>query len=202
MKRHLQAFAVVAVAVGAWAPVSAQSAGQAPPAPPGPAAVGTVTPVKIQVVISRYSGDKKLSSMPYSLTANLVNEAPAGAHLRMGARVPVLMITSGASAPAGDGKPIPTVGPIQYQDVGTNIDCEVRPVADGRFLTTLTVDDSSVYPDEQGAQTPTKGNPTFRSFRASDSMVLKDGQSAQFTAATDKVTGETVRVDVTLTVVK
>jgi len=31
---------------------------------------------------------------------------------------------------------------------------------------------------------------------------LKDGQTAQFTTATDKVTGESVRVDVTLTVVK
>jgi hypothetical protein len=33
-------------------------------------------------------------------------------------------------------------------------------------------------------------------------MVLKDGQSAQFTAATDKVSGEVTRVEVTLNVVK
>jgi hypothetical protein len=49
---------------------------------------------------------------------------------------------------------------------------------------------------------PAPGNPSFRSFRASDSLVLKDGQTAQFTTAVDKVSGEIVKVDVTLTVVK
>ena len=33
-------------------------------------------------------------------------------------------------------------------------------------------------------------------------MMLKDGQTAQFTTVTDKVSGEIVKVDVTLTVVK
>jgi hypothetical protein len=33
-------------------------------------------------------------------------------------------------------------------------------------------------------------------------MVLKNGDTGQFTTATDKVTGETVKVDVTLTVLK
>ena len=33
-------------------------------------------------------------------------------------------------------------------------------------------------------------------------MLMRDGQTLQFGTATDKVTGETIRVDVTLTVVK
>jgi hypothetical protein len=44
--------------------------------------------------------------------------------------------------------------------------------------------------------------PTFRSFRSSNVVVLKDGQSTEFAAATDKISGEVVKVDVTLTVVK
>jgi hypothetical protein len=32
--------------------------------------------------------------------------------------------------------------------------------------------------------------------------MLKDGQTAQFTTATDKVSGDVIKVDVTLTVVK
>jgi hypothetical protein len=64
----------------------------------------------------------------------------------------------------------------------------------------VSIDDSSVYPDDTAGSA--KGNPSFRSFRASNSMVLKNGETGQFTSATDKVTGETVRVDVTLTVVK
>ena len=70
------------------------------------------------------------------------------------------------------------------------------------FSANLTVDDSSVYPDEQATPGSVKGNASFRSFRAVNSMILKDGQTGQFTSATDKVTGETVKVDVTLTVVK
>jgi hypothetical protein len=33
-------------------------------------------------------------------------------------------------------------------------------------------------------------------------MMLRDAQTSQFTSATDKVNGETVKIDVTLTVVK
>jgi hypothetical protein len=44
--------------------------------------------------------------------------------------------------------------------------------------------------------------PTLRSFSTSNEVVLKDGQTAQFTAAADKTTGEVMKVDVTLTVEK
>ena len=35
-----------------------------------------------------------------------------------------------------------------------------------------------------------------------NSMILKDGETAQFTAAVDKVSGEVTKLDITLTVVK
>jgi hypothetical protein len=35
-----------------------------------------------------------------------------------------------------------------------------------------------------------------------NSLVLKDGQSSQFTAAADKVNGEMIKADVTISVVK
>ena len=157
----------------------------------------TANPIRVQVVIGRYQGEKKVSSMPYVLTMN-AGDRPAT--LRMGTKIPVTMMSGGPEAKTSDGKPIAQPGPIQYQDVGTNIDCGARALDDGRFALALTVDDSSVYPDGQGGVP--KGNPSFRSFRAINSMVLKNGETGQFTAATDKVTGETVRVDVTLTVLK
>ena len=116
----------------------------------------------------------------------------------MGAKVPVVMM----AAPVVDGKTMPAAGPIQYQDVGTNIDCTVVALDEGRFRGEITVDDSSSSADERPAAAPPAASPSFRSFRASDSTVLKDGQTAQFTTATDKVSGEIVKVDVTLTVVK
>lgn len=123
------------------------------------------------------------------------------ANLRMGAKVPIAMM----APPSVDGKPVtglPAGGPIQYQDVGTNIDCMVWVMEDGRFRVEITIDDSSIYPDEKDTPGVVRGSPSFRSFRASDAMLLRDGSTAQFTTATDKVSGETVRVDVTLTVVK
>jgi hypothetical protein len=172
------------------------------PAAAPAAAPPTVTPIKLQVVISRYQGEKKVSSMPYNLSINAMPDSPVHpanhANLRMGAQIPVMMM----AAPVVDGKAMPAAGPIQYKDVGTNIDCFASMLADGRFKVDITVDDGSIYADEPSASPATKGSPSFRSFKASDSMMLKDGQTAQFTTATDKVNGETVKVDVTLTVVK
>jgi hypothetical protein len=167
---------------------------------PAPAPGPKITPIKVQVVISRNQGEKKISSMPYNLSINATQDgqaSPGRGNLRMGAQVPVLMM----AAPVVDGKAMPAAGPIQYKDIGTNIDCVASELADGRFKVEITIDDGSIYPDEQSAPA-TKGSPSFRSFRANDSMILRDGQSAQFTAATDKVNGETVKVDVTLAVVK
>jgi hypothetical protein len=161
-------------------------------AAPKPAAASQ-PPVKVLVVISRYQGEKKIGSLPYTLSTTR-----GRASLRMGAKVPVQT----AATPILDGKAMPYGGPVQYQDVGTNIDCALSVLDGGRFSVEISVDDTSIYPDGQTAPTGGPGNPTFRSFRASDSMILKDGETGQFTTATDKVSGETVKIDVTLTVVK
>ena len=194
MTKHLQLVALVfAFALASSVVVRTQEKPAPAAAKPAPAAM---MPLKIQVVVSRFQGEKKLSSLPYSLSVN----AGSRATLRMGAKVPVMMIT--AKAPV---EGVPMVGPIQYQDVGTSIDCSVStPQDDGRFKLEITIDDSSVYGDTPTTtdNKPAAGNPSFRSFRASDSMVLRDGQTAQFTTATDKVSGEIVKVDVTLNVVK
>lgn len=138
-----------------------------------------LTPLKIQVTISRYEGDKKVSSLPYILavTAN----GPQGVSMRMGAEVPV---------PSGPGV-------INYRSVGTNIDCSAASVDEGRFTVRLTVNDSSIM-----ERRSSDAAPTLRSFSTSNEVVLKDGQTAQFTAAADKTTGEVMKVEVTLTVEK
>ena len=199
MTNSLQRLALVsALTLGSTALARAQEK-QATPSPQQRAAV-TITPVKLQIVISRYQGEKRVSSMPYNLSINARDDnapGPSHASLRMGAKVPVVMMAM-ANVP----KDAPQGGPIQYQDVGTNIDCDATMLADGRFRVQITVDDTSVFPDDQPTSAATKGSPSFRSFRASDAMILKDGQTSQFTTATDKVSSETVRVDVTLTVVK
>jgi hypothetical protein len=175
----------------------AMTFGASPRAQEKPAA--PVIPVKVQVVISRYAGDKKVSSAPYTLSANAGSAAEpkqqwALATLRMGAKVPVAT----AMGPRADGKPAADV-PFNYQDVGTSIDCKTATLDDGRFRLEISVDDSSVYDADQAKSSD---HPSFRSFRANDSLILKDGQSVQFTTATDKVSGEVTKIDVTLFVVK
>ena len=194
MTKYLQTFAMVcAFALASTAIARTQEKPTTPPVVRIPVVQQTpppVTPLRVQVVIARYQGEKKLSSMPYTLTMN----AGGHANIRMGTKIPIMMLAMTNVPKDAPG------GPIQYQDVGTNIDCSTTEVEGGRYALTISVDDSSVYPDDQAGTA--KGNPSFRSFRAGNTMVLKNGETGQFTSATDKVTGETVRVDVTLTVVK
>jgi type II/III secretion system protein len=162
--------------------------------PAEPSKTATI-PLKLQIVISRFEGEKKISSMPYTLSAN----AGRPASLRVGARVPVASTSFTPIATGGAG--VNPLTSFQYQDIGTNIDCSTTALEEGRFRVELTVDDSSVYPEDQGRATNTD-KPSFRSFRATNSLVLKDGQTSQFTTGVDKVTGVVTKVDVTLTVVR
>ena len=152
-------------------------------------------PLRVQVTIARYQGDRKVSSLPYVLSTNAGDKAT----LRMGTMVPVAATSYTPIAQGGAG-----VNPLtsyQYRDVGTNIDCATAALGDGRYRLMLTIEDSSVYPEDQ-APAASGDRPSFRSFRASDSVVLKDGETSQFTTAVDKVTGIATKVDVTLNVIK
>lgn len=154
------------------------------------------TPLRVQVVISRFQGEKKIASAPYTL-AVASNAGQTLARLRMGTEVPV----PGAPAPTADGKTPPAPAGLQYRPVGTNIDCTVRTVDETSFEVQLTIEQSSIVDDDQQPKVARYG-PAFRSFRFTNSAVLRDGQTTQFTNAADPMSGEIVRVDVTLNVVK
>src|SRR5688572_3951183 len=138
-----------------------------------------LTSLKVQVVISRYEGDKKVSSLPYILAVTANNDR--GANLRMGSQVPVPIAQGG----------------VDYKTVGTNIDCSATSTDVGRYRVYVSIEDSSVM-ERRSNDIP----PTLRSFIFSNTVVLKDGQTAQYTAAADKTTGEVVKVDVTMNVEK
>lgn len=183
-----------------------QRAEAAPPVTPAPPS--RIVPLQIDLVIARYTGekaDKKVSSVPYSLSVN-ATDGPSQfrpvTRLRMGGRVP---ISTFAPPVDQNGKPIGAAGgvPVQYQDVGTNIDSRAGILPDGLFDVVITIEENSLAQNTQlaGAQgIPTL--PVIRSMTAANNLVLRDGQTRQFTAAADRVTGEVVKVDVTLRVVK
>ena len=159
-------------------------------------------PVQVHVVISRLQGQKKLSSVPYAIAVNAGWLAPAGrSQLRAGARVPVPVTSMQGT---GDSAKQP-IRSYNYEQVGTSIDCSVAQFEGGLFSVFVTVSDTSVdlpSPTGQSAAQTVNDVPIIRNFTSTNELTLRDGQSAQFTAATDRISGEVTRVDVTLNVVK
>jgi hypothetical protein len=145
--------------------------------------------VRVQIVLTRYQGERKLSSLPYTVLASTDNR---NVRVRMGVEVPV---------------PVPPG--YQYKNVGTNIDCRVEERAQDLYQVRLDAENSSVYRRTEDASSGASSEasiaedrPMFRTFKVSISPVLRDGQSVQGVASTDPVTGEVVKIDLTLNVVK
>jgi len=149
--------------------------------------------LRVQVVISRHQGERKLASLPYSFSVT-VEGRPV--RVRMGVETPVAVATSSDTGKASTS--------FQYRNVGTNIDCNARDAGEGRYRLTLSVENSSVAGAGSGGlpEVTTTGAPLFRTFKTDLDPVLRDGQTVQTVASTDPVTGEVVKIDVTLNVVK
>jgi hypothetical protein len=182
------------VAAGAQNPQTPTSAPDAPPV--ARPSRQPIVPLEIQVVIARYQGEKRISSMPYVMAVNANGQV---ASLNMGADV---AIPSGPITSPADGRPSPPVM-YSYKNIGTNIVCGATTADEGRFDVNISIDDSSVFMKEDGSPSTSAGNmPAFRSFKSRNTLVLRDGQTRQYTAATDRVSSETLRIEVTLKVVK
>ena len=161
---------------------------------------GGLVPLKVSLMLSRYQGEKKLSSVPYVLWVTANN--PERTSLRMGNQIPVATTVFGAK---DNERPMSS---YTYKDVGTNIDCNASTSADGYFKLNLTVTDSSVYfPDRSDptlstAASSVVGTAAFRSFNSSFFILIRDGQTVQYTSATDQVTGQVIKIDATVNVQK
>jgi hypothetical protein len=149
-----------------------------------------ITPLRVQVVFNEFEGEKKVSSLPYTLLVNADAGGPL-ASIRMGLRVPIHT----------GGSPTTTT----YVDMGTNIDGRAEKQEDGRFLVSLSVERSSAY-SQQGNLPDTKAvvsdAPVIQQFRSQLNLLVRDSQTIQSTVSTDPVTGRVTKVDVTATVVK
>lgn len=168
--------------------------GQQPPASPKAAMI----PLDIEIVVSRYQGDRKISSIPYTLN---VNANGAQTSLNMGTEVAV---PSTLVQPAKDGQPANAIRSYNYRQIGTVITLRANSAAEGGFEVQLNVEDSSVYsPDARQQTVPMMPDvPAFRSFKTVNTLLMKDGQTRQYTVAADRVSGEILKLDVTLKVLK
>ena len=150
--------------------------------------------LSVEVTISRYQGDELIGSLPYMLS---VTAGSGHSTLRFDDRIPVPIGLLNAG-PDGVSRPMS----FNYENVGTGIECGARTLGDGRYEVNVVIDKSSVDGDDQTSTDASVVSypPTFRSFRSNNTLVLRDGQSRQYLAAADGLGGETIRVDIALTV--
>jgi len=142
-------------------------------------------PVKLLVVISTFEGDKKVSSMPYTLLATANGSQ---VNFNSSSNMPIQTGNSGA---------------YSYTNVGTNLQCTVATEA-GSFKVTITFSDKTVISNKApaaatGTTAKPLDSPTFHDVSYSSAVNMKDGETKQLISAPDKVTGEVIKIDVTLT---
>ena len=154
--------------------------------------LASIVPLKVTIVLSKYQGEKKIASEPYELSLRTDGNK---ASIRLATQMPA---EPTPPAPPGAARPAPRPNPF------TNIDCSATSLDSGRYAVTVTIEDSSIYEDNQRSADASKTERTrsVRMFRTTNALVLRDGQSTEFTAATDKSSGEVIKAAVTLTVVK
>lgn len=173
-------------------------AGAAEPAGPAPG-------FRVQVVVSEFDGANKIASLPYTVPVAPTSPGEkqmAFGSVRVGLRVPIP-----ASTKSGENT-------IQYMDVGTNVDVRVRPADAERYSLELTIERSWLYVRHRDKDGNVEGRawmpgdpapesaPLNHHFRANVEFMLRDGRSAETTAATDPVTGHVFKVDAQLAVLK
>jgi hypothetical protein len=154
-------------------------------------------PLRVLITIARFEGEKKVSSLPFTLIVNAGQ--PGKTSLRMGIEMPVRVASFGF--PDKDPKSAPATS-YQYRNVGTNLDCHAEALEDGRFNLDIDVEQSSVGTTADKLTAVAADLPFFRTFKTGFKALLRDGQTATHVAATDSVSGETVKIEVGITVVR
>jgi hypothetical protein len=152
-------------------------------------------PLRVTVVFNEYDGTKKIASLPYVMPCK-ASKSYDRSSLKMGFRVPYKVKQD----------------EIQFQDVGTHIECgSTAPNEKGEFMVRLGVDHSTVYSPSHGSDTAVQwhpgeslaDDPVFGEIAANMvDLLLHDGQTVEAMTATDPVSGHVWRVEVTLNVVK
>jgi hypothetical protein len=95
---------------------------------------------------------------------------------------------------------------VMFKNAGGTVAARAWALDDGRFKVALSTELGGVYPTNgDNASEATEGPPAapvLRSFSTEATVTLGDGESARFSDSADPITGETVRTEVTLAVVK
>ena len=203
------AVATLALAIAAGSPLAAQQAPQ----------TGKKIPAaRVSLVLERYQADKKVSSLPFSLwlTPQTASATQSSGSIRIGVQVPIGSTTTTRGTTSGNTTSSNVMAVPQYEDIGTQIDCRLFPTdQDGLFVLAIRLSDSSIYDPNAAREaalvarglapakaSPLPETPVFRNFTFDNSVQMRDGQTAEYVNAADKITGEIVKATVTLNIQK
>jgi len=151
---------------------------------PDPAKARPVVPLRVQLVMTRLQAEKKIASYPYVFT---VTTTHAG-QIRMGTEVPIAVSMKDGSVS------------FQYRNVGANLECNAEALDNGRFRLSINMENSSLGDLRNvGKEVDV---PMFVTRNTRSDVILRDGETQTYSSATDPASGEVVKVDVTLTVLK
>ena len=154
-------------------------------APKMEAPKGPPVPLDVHFLVTRYQGEKKIASKPYSL--RLHAEEKDVSRLFVGTEVPYRTEWQGN----------PT---IAFKMIGAAAKCTARDAGNGRFRLDLEFDEAVGFrpsPQTIAAEDMVDG-PMAHSMTALSTLFLRDGETAQLATVGDPITGETAKVEVTL----
>jgi hypothetical protein len=176
------------IAIGLWAAILA--AGPAARAQEAPAkAPEAVKPagkrLRVQFQETRLRGESTTATRSYTL---LLHAEAEGARAFVGHQARITVA----------GQPAPTT---LFKNAGVETRARVEARPDGRYRLAAKYERSSVLGagGRESAPVPVSDNPILQVVRGESTVVLREGETVPFASAVDAVTGEVVRVDLTVT---
>jgi hypothetical protein len=145
------------------------------------AATKPVAVYRVDYTIREMEDGKVLNSRKYMLMA----ESNGWARSRVGNRVPISMGEKG----------------VTYENVGMNIDCQVRERDDVILLHT-SIESSSVVPREQALVPSAGGNPVFRRVSSDVTAAVSMGKPTVIGSMDDVTSNRRFEIEATVTKVK
>jgi hypothetical protein len=179
---------------------------QAPPAPPA-APVPPTLPQRlpntddsrrIDVVLSRWVGDKRIESLPFSQLSAAPAVGQAYNSMRLGVELPTTRTTTTTANGVVRTEPVTAY-------LGTNIDTYLRQTAAGIYELDIRLTHTMLAqsPREPGPAMPRPiTEPATRTISLNSKLTLHEGRTQRVNSGTDVITGETARLEVTVTTVK
>jgi hypothetical protein len=173
------------IAIGVWMLLAAFSAAWAQEAPAKAPAATEPPGKRLRVRFQEIRGGSTTATRAYTL---LLHAGAEGARAFVGAQARITVADKQAPA-------------TLFKNAGVETRVRVEALPDGRYRLAAKYERSSVLGagGGGGAPVPAADNPILQVVRGESTVDLREGETVPFASAVDAVTGDVVRVDLTVT---